>query len=217
MPDPAATRPASQKKSLRATEQDAAARVAWQTEIAAWDARQVVFLDETSTHTSFTRTHGRAPRGERVVGRVPRNHGPNISCLAALTPTGIVTSLAIPGAVDGAVFTQWLATELLPRLPAGTTIVLDNLSVHRSAQVRTLVAEAKCTLRFLPAYSPDFNPIELTFSRLKTQLRAAGERTFDGVVTEIGKSFTTVTAAHAQAWYRHCGYPLPISQPSQPL
>lgn len=177
----------------------------------------MVFLDETSTHTSFTRTHGRAPKGERVIGRVPRNHGPNISCLAALTPTGIVTSLAIPGAVDGAVFTQWLATELLPRLSCGTTIVLDNLSVHRSAAARDLVERAGCTFRFLPAYSPDFNPIELTFSRLKTHLRAAGERTFDGVVTEIGVSFTTVTAAQAHAWYRHCGYPPPTSDSSQPL
>lgn len=177
----------------------------------------MVFLDETSTHTSFTRTHGRAPKGERVIGRVPRNHGPNISCLAALTPTGIVTSLAIPGAVDGAVFTQWLATELLPRLAPSTTIVLDNLSVHRSAQVRRLVEDAHCTLRFLPAYSPDFNPIELTFSRLKTHLRAAGERTFDGVVTEIGKSFTTATATQANAWYRHCGYPPPSSDSSPPL
>ena len=202
---------------MRVTEQDATKRAAWQREIATWDTRQVVFLDETSTHTSFTRTHGRAKTGTRVIGRVPRNHGPNISCLAALTPSGIVTSLAIPGAIDGQVFTQWLATELLPRLAPGTTIVLDNLNVHRSAHVHTLVAEAGCTLRFLPAYSPDFNPIELTFSRLKTRLRAAGKRTFDDVVTEIGASFSSVTAAHAQAWFRHCGYPPPDRPPSQPL
>jgi transposase len=152
-----------------------------------------------------------------VIGRVPRNHGPNISCLAALTPTGIVTSLAIPGSVDGAVFTQWLAGDLLPRLTPGTTIVLDNLSVHRSAQVQRLVTGANCTLRFLPAYSPDFNPIELTFSRLKTQLRSAAKRTFDEVVAEIGTSFNTVTAKQAHAWYRHCGYPLPPSDAVQPL
>lgn len=177
----------------------------------------MVFLDETSTHTSFTRTHGRAPKGHRVHGAVPRNHGPNISCLAALTPHGVLTSLAIAGSVDGQVFRQWIATELLPRVAAGTTIVLDNLSVHRSADVRQLVAAAGCHLRFLPAYSPDFNPIELTFSRLKTHLRAAGKRTFDEVVDEIGASFTSVTAAHAQAWYRHCGYPDPTHNLLQPL
>lgn len=177
----------------------------------------MVFLDETSTHTSFTRTHGRAPKGQRVHGAVPRNHGPNISCLAALTPRGVVTSLAIPGSVDGAVFTQWITTELLPRLSPGTTIVLDNLSVHRSAAVRQTVAAAGCQLRFLPAYSPDFNPIELTFSRLKTQLRAAGKRTFEEVVAEIGSSFTSVTATHARAWYRHCGYPDPAHDLLQSL
>lgn len=177
----------------------------------------MVFLDETSTHTSFTRTHGRAPQGVRVIGRVPRNRGPNISCLAALTPTGIVTSLAIPGAVDGAIFAHWMAHDLLPRLVPGTTIVLDNLSVHRSGHVRELVADAGCTLRFLPAYSPDFNPIELTFSRLKTQLRAAGGRTFAAVVHAIGTSFNTVTPEQAQAWYRHCGYPPPVDTMPQPL
>jgi transposase len=202
---------------LSATEQDPVARAAWQSEIVAWDTDQVVFLDETSTHTSFTRTHGRAPKGERVVGQVPRNHGPNISCLAALSPDGIISSLAIAGSVDTAVFTQWLTADLLPRLRPGTTLVLDNLSVHRSATVQALVAGAGCTLRYLPAYSPDFNPIELSFSRLKTQLRSAGERTFDGVVAAIGTSFNTVTAQHAQGWYRHCGYPTPTAQRSQPL
>jgi transposase len=177
----------------------------------------VVFLDETSTHTSFTRTHGRAAKGTRVRGAVPRNHGPNISCLAALTAHGVLTSLAIPGPVDGQVFIQWVSAELLPRLKPGTTIVLDNLSVHRSAAVRQTVTEAGCQLRFLPAYSPDFNPIELTFSRLKTHLRATGKRTFDDVVTEIGVSFTSVTPQHAHAWYRHCGYPLPDHPALQPL
>lgn len=193
------------------------ARAAWQTEIATWESATVVFLDETSTHTSFTRTHGRAPTGQRVHGAVPRNHGPNISCLAVLTPHGVLTSLAIPGAVDGQVFLQWVSAELLPRLTPGTTIVLDNLSVHRSAAVRQTVAAAGCQLRFLPAYSPDFNPIELTFSRLKTHLRAAGKRTFAEVVAEIGASFTSVTAAHAAAWYRHCGYPAPDHPVLQPL
>lgn len=206
-----------QKKTVRATEQDATARAAWQAEIVTWDPTQVVFLDETSTHTSFTRRYGRAARGHRVRGAVPRNHGPNISCLAALPPTGVLTSLAIPGAVDGQVFTQWLVDALLPQLATGTTIVLDNLSVHRGAQVRAVVAAAGCQLRFLPAYSPDFNPIELTFSRLKTHLRGAGKRTFDDVVAEIGVSFRTVTAAHAQAWYRHCGYPMPGKDVLQPL
>ena len=167
------------KKTLSATEQDPAARAAWQHEIGSWQTGQVVFLDETSTHTSFLRPYGRSR--------------------------------------DGDVFRAWLLADLLPRLGPGATLVLDNLSVHRGAQVRALVAEAGCTLRFLPAYSPDFNPIELTFARLKTHLRAAGKRTFDDVVREIGVSFSSVTADHAQAWYRHCGYPPPAHDLCQPL
>jgi len=100
-----------------------------------------------------------------------------MSCLAALGPTGITVPLVIEGAIDGSVFQPWLREWLLPALGKGTTIVCDNLSVHRSPIVHELVAAAGCQLRFLPAYSPDFNPIELAFSKLKTHLRATGTRT----------------------------------------
>lgn len=114
-----------------ASEQDAAARAAWQTDVATWNANHVVFLDATSTHTSLTRTRGRARRGQRVVGRVPRHHGPNVSCLAVLTPAGITAPLVIEGAIDGTVFPPWLRAWLLPALPPGTTIVRDNLRLPR--------------------------------------------------------------------------------------
>jgi transposase len=200
-----------------ATERDGVARAAWQAEVATWDATQVVFLDETSTHTSLTRTRGRAPRGQRVVGRVPRNHGPNVSCLAALTPAGITAPLVIAGAIDGTVFQPWLREWLLPALAPGTTIVLDNLSVHRSPDVRQLVDEAGCHLRFLPAYSPDFNPIELAFSKLKTHLRAVGSRSDETLMAAIGAGLGTTTGADAAAWYQHCGYHFPPDDPAQPL
>ncbi len=216
-PNLAAAGPAAQKKTLIATERDAAARAAWQAEVAGWDAGQVVFLDETSTHTSLVRPRGRAPRGERVGGRVPRNHGPNMSCLAALTPDGITVPLVIEGAIDGAVFQPWLRAWLLPALAPGTTIVLDNLSVHRSPDVRKLVTGAGCYLRFLPAYSPDFNPIELAFSKLKTYLRAVGSRTHETLIDAIGAGLGTITTADATAWYQHCGYQFPPDDPAQPL
>jgi DDE superfamily endonuclease len=216
-PDLAAARLAAQKKSLIATEQDAQARTAWQTEIAGWDAERVVFLDETSTHTSLTRSRGRAPRGARVVGRVPRNHGPNLSCLAALSLSGITAPLVIEGAVDGGVFQPWLRDWLLPAVPPGTTIVCDNLSVHRSPDVRKLVAAAGCQLRHLPAYSPDFNPIELAFSKLKTHLRAGGGRTQDTLLAAIGEGLGAITGDDARGWFRHCGYPVPPDDAAQPL
>lgn len=215
--DLAAPRAAAQKKSLIATEQDAVARAAWQTEVATWDARQVVFLDETSTHTSLTRSRGRAARGQRVIGRVPRTHGPNMSCLAALSPTGITVPLVIEGAIDGSVFQPWLREWLLPSLVAGTTIVCDHLSVHRSPDVRKLVAAAGCQLRFLPASSPDFNPIELAFSKLKTHLRGVGSRTVEALMEAIGDGLRTISEADVTAWYQHCGDQFPPDDTPQPL
>jgi len=159
-----------------ATEQDPLARAQWTDETADWAADRVVFLDETSTQTVMTRRRGRAPRGERVGGRGPRNHGANGTCLAALSTTGIQAPLVFPGSLDGAIFLQWVRDRLLPTLAPGTTIVLDNLSVHRTAAARAAITAAGCHLRVLPAYSPDVNPIELAFAKLKTHLCGVASR-----------------------------------------
>lgn len=174
-----------------------------------------MFLDETSTQVTLTRARGRAPRGQRVVDRVPRNHGQNITCLAAISPHGLHVPCVVEGAVDGAVFLQWLQEWLLPGIPRGTTIGLDNLSVHRNPGVREAVEAAGCFLLFLPAYSPDFNPIEHIFAQLKTHLRRVGARTVAAVSEAIGAGLDAITAEQIRACYRHCGYPLPdpLSQP----
>lgn len=169
----------------------------------------LVFLDETSTQTVMTRTRGRAPRGERVVGAVPRNHGPNVTCLMAIGPTAVLAPCVFEGAVDGPLFRQWLTDWLVPILPRHATVVLDNLSVHRSPAVRDVIEAAGCHLRYLPAYSPDFNPIELVFAKLKTHLRGAAARAFDPLVDAIGTGLNQVTAADLAGYYRHCGFPLP--------
>ena len=184
--------------------------------MAAIDPATVVFLDETSTHTSLGRTHGRSARGTRLVGAVPRNHGPNVSCLAAVGVAGIVAPLAIEGAVDGAVFVPWLRDWLLPQLAPGTTIVCDNLSVHRHALVRPAIEAAGCRLAYLPPYSPDFNPIEMIFAKLKAHLRAAAGRTFTALVDALGTGLASVTTADIAGCYRHCGYRLTATA-SQPL
>jgi transposase len=186
----------AQKKTLIATERDEAARAAWRQEVAATAPETLVFLDETSTHTGFTRMYGLAPRGDRVLGQVPRNHGPNVSCLMAISPTSDLAPLAIEGAIDGAVFVRWLREWLLPTLPVGATIICDNLSVHRHQAVRPAVEAAGCHLRYLPPYSPDFNPIEQVFSTLRTRLRAAASRTFDPLGTSIGAALSVITADH---------------------
>lgn len=199
-----------------ATEQDAAARAAWREAIAETDPETLVFLDETSTQTAMTRACGRSPKGERVIGYVPRNHGHNITCLAAISVTGIVAPCVFERSLDGVIFTQWVEDWLLPALPKGTTIVLDNLSVHRTPDVRAAVEAANCRLLFLPAYSPDFNPIELLFARLKTHLRDVAARTFDAVVDAIGTGLDAVTPTHLRASYRHCGYPVPEPSSQSP-
>ena len=114
-------------------------------------------------------------------------------------------------------FQPWLRGWLLPTLPPGTTIVCDNLSVHRTPDVRTMVEAAGCQVRSLPPYSPDSNPIELALSTLKTHLRTVGARTSETLVPAIGAGIGQVTASEAQAWYRHGGYPFPTDDPMQPL
>jgi transposase len=191
-----------------ATERDPQARAAWQAGIEAVDPHTLVFLDETSTQTVLTRSRARAPRGQRAVAAIPRNHGHNVTCLAAITPAGVTEPLVFEGPLDGPIFAQWLRDRLLPTIGSGRVIVLDNLSVHKTAAARAAVEAAGCELRFLPAYSPDFNPIELIFSQLKAHLRGAAARTFDRLVDAIGASFDQITAADIQACFRHCGYAL---------
>jgi transposase len=207
---------AAQKKTLIATEQDPLARAVWREAYAAIPATSLVFLDETSTQVTMTRTRGRATRGQRVVDRVPRNHGQNVTCLTAISPHGIHAPCVFEDALDGPLFLQWVRDWLLPGLSRGTTLVLDNLNVHRNPAVRQVVEAAGCFLLFLPAYSPDFNPIELVFAQLKTHLRGVAARTTEAVIEAIGHGMDRITPRHIQACYRHCGYPLPdrATQPS---
>jgi transposase len=207
---------APQKKTLIAIEQDPVARAVWREATGTIPPTSLVFLDETSTQVTMTRSRGRARRGQRVVDRVPRNHGQNVTCLSAISPVGLHAPCVFAGAVDGPLFLPWVQEWLLPSLPRGTTLVLDNLSVHRSPDVRQAVEAAGCFLLFLPAYSPDFNPIELVFAQLKTYLRGVAARTAADVTDAIGRGMAHITPTHIHGSYRHCGYPLPDAdeQPS---
>ncbi len=199
---------AAQKKSLIATERDEATRAAWRLAASTLNPTDLVFIDETSTHTSLTRRRARAPRGERAIGRTPRNHGPNLTLLAALTPAGIGPAMTIPGG-DRAAFAAYAERILAPSLRPGQVVVLDNLSAHKNADARTAIEAVGCRLLFLPAYSPDFNPIELAFAKVKERLRAAAERTPDGLFTATTLAIDAVSAMDARGFYAHCGFPLP--------
>ena len=139
---------ATQKKSLVAAERDETARATWRLDASTLDSADLVFVDETSTHTALTRRRARAPRGERAVGRTPRNHGPNVTLLATLTPAGIGPAVAIPGAVDGAAFIAYAERVLAPSLRPGQVVILDNLSAHKSEGVRTAVEAVGARLLF---------------------------------------------------------------------
>jgi transposase len=205
----AASRVAAQKKSLIAAERDESARTTWRDEAAALDPADLIFIDETSTHTAMTRRRARAPRGERAVGRTPRNHGPNVTLLAALTPAGIGPAWAITGAVDGAAFAAYATRVLAPSLRPGQVVVLDNRSAHKCADARTAVEAVGCRLLFLPAYSPDFNPIELAFAKVKQRLRAAAERTPEGLIAATAAAIDAVSPTDAHGFFAHCGFQLP--------
>jgi transposase len=199
----------AQKKSLSAVEQDAARRQAWWTEAAAVDPTRFVFLDECGAHLAHTRAYARAPRGARATGRVPRNRGAVTTVLASLTPTGVGPTQTLSGGTTKEVFLSYLTDELGPTLEPGQIVVLDNLGAHRATAVRAAVEARGAALLYLPAYSPDFNPIELVFGTLKTALRRAGARTREGLETAIRTALAAITPTQARAYFAHCGYHLP--------
>src|SRR4029078_12317652 len=134
-------------------------------------AEHLVFLDETSTNTAMLERYARAPRGQRATAEAPRNHGPNVTLIAALALHGPGPALVVEGAVTSEVFLAYVEQVLVPWLPSGPQIILANLSVHSHGRIRALIEAAGCTVRFLPAYSPDFSPIETAFAKLKAWLR----------------------------------------------
>ena len=170
-----------------------------------------MFLDETSTATNFARRYGRAPHATRAVGTVPRNYGQRTTVLAALTPTGIDAPFLLEGALDSASFVAYIEQVLVPTLEPGQVVLLDNLSCHRVAAARRAVEAAGCRFWFLPTYSPDYNPIELAFAKLKTALRTAAARTQAALDQAITAALDAITPTDANHWFRHCGYLLPAS------
>lgn len=204
----------TKKKSLIATERDDAARTAWRTQEALTAATQYVFVDECGMQTNMTPRYARAPRGERAYGSVPGNHHKNTTLFASLRAQGMGECMVIEGAADGDTFVAYLRAFLVPMLTPGQVVVLDNLSVHKDARVAPLIAAAGCRLCYLPAYSPDFNPIELAFSKIKTAMRREEARTHDALVGALGPVLDTVTTADVIGWYHHHGYFLEVEQPS---
>jgi len=199
-----------EKKVLHAAEQDRpdvkAQRDAWQTNQPAFDLDRLVFVDETWATTNMTRCYGRAPIGQRLVEAVPHGHWKTTTLIAALRVEGLTAPMVIDGAVNGDLFVAYVEQVLVPTLRPGDVVVMDNLSSHKRSQVRQLLEGAGCRLEYLPPYSPDFNPIELAFAKLKALLRKAGKRTVDALWEFLGQALDTFAPAECHNYFRHCGY-----------
>lgn len=173
-----------------------------------------MFVDETGATIRLTRLYARAPRNQRAVGQVPRNHGVSTTLVAALTPEGLVAPLRQLGALTGPTFADYLREVLCPQLRPGQVVALDNLSVHKTAAVRTLIEGVGCTLVYLPPYSPDCSPIELAFAKVKAALRGVGARTQEALDPAIDAAVATITGQDARGFFSHCGYSLAQSVPN---
>jgi transposase len=202
--------PAAKKKTEHAAEQDRPdvreARAAWFERFGGVRLDQLVFLDEFGATTDMARRYARGPRGERVVCKTPRGHWKVLSTIAAMTVSGMLGYGTFDGATDTETFLAFLREGLVPRLLPGQVVVLDNLPAHKSPRVDELIESAGARVLRLPPYSPDFNPIEMAISKIKSVLRKLARRTVDGLLAAISEAVAAVTADDALAFIRHCGY-----------
>jgi len=170
------------------------------------DADRVVFIDETAAKTNMARTHGYAPRGARLEGAAPYRRWQTTTFVGAMRAGGFIAPLVVDGAVTGELFEAYARRVLAPELRAGDVVVLDNLACHRRAGVRQAIEGAGATLLLLPAYSPDLNPIEMAFSKLKRLLRKAAARTVEALWVTIGQLLDYFSPEECRNYIRHAGY-----------
>jgi transposase len=182
-------------------------RAAWKVMVAAAvGPERLVFVDECGTHTSLAPLYGYAPRGERLHLLVPRKRGTNTTLLSSMTVEGMGPSLTVEGATTARVFETYVKKVLAAKLKEGQIVVMDNLGAHRPKRVRELIEQRGCELIYLPAYSPDYNPIEEAFAKIKNLLRKAAARTKEALVEAIGVALSAITAADARGFFEHAGY-----------
>jgi transposase len=200
----------AQKKTAHAAEQDRhdvlSERWAWFEAQIDLDPDRLVFVDETWASTNMARRYGRCPRGERLRMSVPHGHWKTTTVIAGLRNSGIVAPFVIDCAVDRDVFETWVEHVLVPELRVGDVVVMDNLSSHKGPRVQALILTAGAELRYLPPYSPDFNPIENAFAKLKTLLRKEAARTVDTLWSAIGRLVDLVTPTECVNMFAAAGY-----------
>jgi transposase len=178
----------------------------WRSDQPLWNARQLVFIDETGLNTKMARLYGRSPVGQRCVSAVPHGHWHSSTFIAALRYESIAAPFLIEGAVDADVFTAYLQHVLCPELREGDIVILDNLSTHKIQNVEKLVSARGASVRYLPPYSPDFNPIEQAFAKLKAHLRQAAARTLDELQHALARALPCFSSAHCRNFFHDANY-----------
>ena len=179
----------------------------WRWLASRFDARRLVFVDESGFHTSMTRLRARAPKGKRAYGKVPKNRGKNTTLIAAISLEGAMgESMTVEGATDSYTFEAYVEHFLAPSIREGQVVVLDGLGAHRPKRIRELIEARGADLVFLPSYSPDLNPIEEAFSKVKALVRKEGARMREALVEAIGRALGAVTAEDAASFFAHAGY-----------
>ena len=201
---------ATQKKSKLAQEREEGLRALWRWLLSRFDVRRLVFVDESGMHTSMDRLRSRAPRGERAYGKVPRNRGKNTTLLASMSLCGMGEAICIQGSTDVQAFEVYIEHFLAPALKEGQVVVLDKLGAHRPRRVRELIDARGAELVYLPSYSPDLNPIEEVFSKIKNILRKLGARTHEALLEAMEEALSKVTPSDAAGWFDHCGYQVEV-------
>ena len=203
------------KKTVHADEQRrpdvAANRRRWQDTQSLHDARAYIFVDESGVTTDLLRRYGRSPRGVRLRDYTPYGHWQTHTVVAGLRVDGLVAPAVFDGPIDNITFLAYVEQVLVPTLHRGDVVVLDNLAVHKQPEVQAAIERVGARLRFLPPYSPDFNPIEQAFAKLKAFLRAARPRTFDQVVELVAIALELFSPPECLNFVRHCGYRVPTA------
>jgi transposase len=178
----------------------------WHEQFEGIDPERLVFIDESGAKSNLCRTHGRAPAGRRLVAKVPHGHWKTTTIIAAVALRGPFAPAAFDGPADTATFRAYVEQVLVPELRPNDIVVMDNLQLHKAAGIAEAVESAGASLLYLPPYSPDFNPIENMWSKVKTHLRSAAARTFDDLCHAIASALETITRQDCRGFLQNCGY-----------
>lgn len=189
-----------------ASERDEKARKKFRKLTSALEVGNYIFIDEMGSNLGFTRVYGRAEPGTRVRDQVPRDRGGNVSTIGAIGLEGIRTGLSVPGAIDGETMLFFIEELLVPTLKRGDIVLMDNTSIHKLDDIEDAIEAVGAWLLFLPPYSPDLNPIENCWSKVKALLRSLKPRTVPDLLDALGEAFASITLQDLQGWFRHCGY-----------